>query len=161
MTLEDDINQRLSERLKAEVAEAIRGHTAYHEAAHAVVGVRLGEELVSTTITPKGQTTFKCPPDEPDHILAHAKIALAGTLGEALGMGGSHPDGPKSDFPQAVELLKRLGPDRPRAQDLMPEVKHLVVESEAALHRIAKALQAEGTLTEKRVKELIAATDSP
>jgi ATP-dependent Zn protease len=148
---EEDLKRRLS----AAAAEAIRDHTAYHEAAHALVGVLLGEHLVSVTI--EGHTTFEHDHDEPDRILAHAKIALAGTVGEALGIGGSHPEGPKNDFPQAIELLKRLGPDRPKAQELTPEVKRLVLDNEPALHRIAKALLAEGSLTGDRVKELIAA----
>ena len=152
MTLDDDVN----DRLHAAAAETKRGHAAYHEAGHALVGTILGQTLLLVTVEGQGHTSFEGVSDDPDQILAHAKIALAGTVGEALGMGGSHPDGPKSDFAQAAELLKRLGPGHPRAHDLMREVQHLVVENEPALHRIARALLAEGRLTQDRVKELLA-----
>jgi ATP-dependent Zn protease len=155
MSFDDDLTARLIAKADAARKRLI----AYHEAAHALVGVLLGQELVSVSMD--GQTCFTPCSDDPDQILAHAKIALAGTVGEALGLGGSHPLGPARDFPQAVEMLKRLGPNRPLAQDLSREVKQLLLENEPALHRVAKALMKEGCLNGARVSELLAAPESP
>jgi ATP-dependent Zn protease len=156
MAFEDELKAKLSAKADA----AIKGRIAYHEAAHALVGILLGETLISVTMD--GHTTFEpLDPSNRDQIVARAKIALAGTVGEAVGMGSSHPGGPKNDFPQAVELLNLLGPDRPRAHELSPEVRQMVLENEQALHRIARALRAEGTLTGDRVKGLSAEPESP
>ena len=95
--------------------------------------------------------------DDREHLLARAKIAFAGSAGEAIGCGGAHPLGPESDHKQAWAILKRIGPNRPNAQELNLEVQQLVIDNEAALHRIANALLADGTLTPERVKQLIIA----
>lgn len=75
-------------------------------------------------------------------------------------MNGSHPDGPMNDFPQGCELFNRLGPDRPGAHDLSPEVKQLLLDHEPAVHRIANELLAQGSLTGGRVKELLRELES-
>jgi hypothetical protein len=150
VTFDDEIRERLA----AAADSAVRLHIAFHEAAHALAGVLLGQSLDYVTL--EGHTLFEDPSDR-ESIIAHAKIALAGTVGEAIGIGGSHPDGPRSDFPQAVELLKRIGSDRPRAHDLSAEVKLLVAENEPALRRIAGALLAETTLSGEQARKLIGA----
>lgn len=157
---------------------------ALHEAAHAVVGMKLGGEVVSASILPSGGSKGAVAVDwgdEPttrERLEASIKVGLAGRAAdELLGLGASAGAG--TDLAHATRLLMggryelglydRLavstghgtGHDDQWLEDqmrrLMGEVRHLVRENRHVIEQLAEVLIAKKLLRAKDLRALMGA----
>jgi hypothetical protein len=159
----DDALERLRQKSKTLMARRI----AYHEAGHAVVAHVYGRELVSISLD-EGQTVVRderseailngtdpVSPSDEAHVLQSIKIALAGHLGEIVGLGDAHPASASKDIKKASAMLKRLRGRVPTGLGLQDEVQAELIGKRDVLVRVAEALLAERRLGRERLTELM------
>jgi cell division protease FtsH len=163
--LRDDLSAEEMTRLNTR-----RKHVAYHEAGHAVIGLRLGFVVRKVTIKPRALTlgnveakvgeasSNRCV----DRDAADIKFALAGPLAEQL----VSPDpfdvlianGSGKDWRCAKRTARQLNTQR-EAEVLIVmlalETKTLVEEHKDAIVRVATALLERETLTGDDLRSLI------
>jgi hypothetical protein len=140
-------------------------HTAYHEAGHAVVALRLGYEVGKVTIKPRygslGRTEIRHRSPSPDDI----RFDLAGALAEAL----VNPNrweiqfGARADWQftrRSVRKFVALGFINGREGDvlideLLHETRALVWRDRKAIARVAAALLKHATFTGDDIKRIM------
>jgi ATP-dependent Zn protease len=138
-------------------------HTAYHEAGHAVMALRLGYEVGKVTIVRRQGVLGKADirkRTSPDDI----KIDLAGQLAEAL-VNPSEEQiqlGASSDWRSVRRSTREfvgwfIG-DREGGtliEELLHETRALVRRDKNAISRVAEALLARKTLTGAEIKRIV------
>jgi hypothetical protein len=146
----------------APVRESTPEEVAYHEAGHAVVGARLGLQLVDVDVLPDpegghGHTNFRAPdwyrPGLPEGSAEERRFSeavvvtfLAGTAAEARFAGFSNRDSAGFDLDRvAREWLGRL--DGPDQVAMARRAAELVESHWPAIERLALALQGTERMT--------------
>ena len=106
------------ERRSRVLSEETRRKTAYHEAGHAILGIKLqnADILHKVTIIARGMTggvTHFLPNEEKmmyrdrDHLLDQITMALGGLVAENL-VYGRHSSGPKGDIQQITAIARAM-----------------------------------------------------
>jgi ATP-dependent Zn protease len=126
-------------------------HIAYHEAGHAVIGLKLGCVVRSATIRPRYSSLGSAdvqPEGAVDAGTAMIKVDLAGPLAERLVSPHSFFDlinrGSRTDWLSAWKAARR---DDDVILDLIHETRALVQQNREAIVRVAAALLERETLT--------------
>jgi len=143
-----------------------RRYTAYHEAGHAVIALRLGYEIRKVTIVPRRGSLGRAEirnRTSPDDI----RISLAGALAEALvnPTPSDIQDGSRTDWRNARRSTREfaaLGFIGPREkgiliEELLQETRALVRRDKKAIARVAEALLKRWTLTGDDIKRIVEA----
>jgi ATP-dependent Zn protease len=138
-------------------------NVATHEAAHAVVGLLLGEDVEKVTIVPDGpvlgSAKFVSFPDDRKadyeaRLRAQAIASLAGLC--------AHPEGCDGDRESAEEAAFSLGGSEESISRLYAqwkvEAKRMLEENARRVDAVRAALEQHGTLTGAQVQAILDAT---
>jgi len=156
-----------------------RRHIAYHEAGHAVIGLKLGYEVGRVTIRKRysslgsaqisrkrhsslGSTEVQAGGVSPDNDdFGHICVDLAGPLAEKLVSRIPFDElieyGARGDWRAAQKCARRINRRQSETliDALMEETKALVQQHEQAIARVAAALLEHETLTGDEIKSLM------
>ncbi len=132
---------------KGPIADVARYDVATHEAAHAIVGIHLGRQLLGVQISPP-QTTFETEKACSPH--AWGITALSGGIAEMV-IGGS--DEGDLDLWQIHDRYE--GAERPFLDEWHAQAVALVEAHAAEIEIVAAALYERGRLDEPDVRALL------
>lgn len=137
-------------------------NVATHEAAHAVVGLLLGEELVEVTIVPNGAVLGRALfADLPDEYQPDFERRLRGSAIASLAGPCANPEGCTDDYAAAVSAALRLGGSEESSSRLIEEwtaeAERMLNENAGKVIAVRGALERRGTLTGLEVRAILAA----